>query len=42
MIIPILIRDIEGSPRVRVLRQMYEEGSIDIHQFGYRLRQLSE
>ena len=40
MIIPILIRDIEGDPRVRILRQMYNEGSLDIHQFGYRLREL--
>ncbi len=42
MIIPILIRDIEGNPRVRILRQMYNEGGLDIHQFGYRLRQLKE
>jgi len=42
MILPILIRDIEGNPRVRILRQMYNEGSLDIHEFSYRLRQLKE
>jgi len=42
MIMPMLIRDIEGNPKVRVLRQMYNEGSIDINEFGYGLRQVRE
>ena len=38
----IAIRNIEGDPRVRILRQMFNEGSLDIHEFGYRLRQTQE
>ena len=36
------IRDVEGDPRVRILRQMFNEGSLDIQEFGFRLRQVKD
>ena len=36
------LRDIEGDPRIMILRQMYKEGKLDIHQFAHRLRQTQE
>lgn len=38
----IAIRNIEGDPRVRILRQMFNEGSIDLHRFARRLREIKE